>query len=930
MQFLRVINYAAIVISLLASDLVSAQTTVTIGTGTSSSSTRGPFQRSETSSSTVYSRWVHTYTATELAAAGIPNGAAISQLNWELASSNVIIGSGNANLKVYIKNSTATSATADTWTNLTSGSTLAVDNDYNTSNNFPGSNGWMPFSFIAPFAYTGGAIEIAVDWDCSSVSTPAFSGDGALKWRWQTTAPDTLVVKKTSSSSPSTTISDLKDERANIQFVFTAVVCDIPTSLNAVTTTSTADLSWSISTNAASYDWRVVPVGAGVGATAIDSGTAITTFDMATGLSPLTSYDFFVEADCGTVGTSGFAGPYSFMTLPLVQDSVTIGVGTSSSSTRGPFQRSDTASSTVYSRFVHVYTATELAAAGITSGDSITALNWELASSNVIIGDGDANLKVYVKNSSATSATVDTWANLITGSSLLVNNDYNTANNFLGANGWMPFNFNAPFEYTGGSIEIAVDWDCSQVATPAFSGDGSLKWRWETTAPTNLVVKNTSSSGPSTNISNLSDERANIQLVYAITTCAAPTGLTVDNIGTTTADLNWSGSLGSSSYDWKIVLAGAGSGATAVDFGNTVDTSATSTALAAGISYDLYVASDCGGIGASTFAGPITFTTLCGLVPTTVITTDVTDVLCNGDDDGAIDLTVTAGVAPYVFAWSNAEITEDISGLTAGTYSLTITDGSGCPYFDSVIVAEPTAISLSATTVVNASCNGDADGAIDVTVDGGVAPYAFVWTNAETSEDISGLGAGIYTLTVTDDNGCTFSDDVTVDEPTALTLTTTSTPDTNNAGVGSASVTATGGTMPYTYAWDGTAGSADLTGLTAGTYVAEVTDSNGCSDTMSVVVDNIVGISSIDYVTELSISPNPTNGVAFLNLELSESAEVSVSIYTIRGELVESLMPQRVNQLRQPIDLTSYGDGLYFVRVSINEQTTTHKIIFIQ
>jgi hypothetical protein len=195
---------------------------------------------------------------------------------------------------------------------------MVIDNNYNTVNNFPGSNGWMAFNFNAPFTYTGGAIEIAVDWDCSQVSTPAFTGDGALKWRWESTAPDDLVVKKTASSSPPSTIQDLKDERANIQMVYVSSVtspCDPATALtlDSVTTT-TADLSWTASANAASYNWKVVLAGAGSGGTAVAAGMTNLTSIAVTGLTMATSYDLFVESDCGGSGTSAFAGPFNFMT----------------------------------------------------------------------------------------------------------------------------------------------------------------------------------------------------------------------------------------------------------------------------------------------------------------------------------------------------------------------------------------------------------------------------------------------------------------------------------------------------------------------------------------------------------------------------------------------------------------------------------------
>lgn len=851
----RVIPYVAMGMLLLISDLASAQTTTTFGTSSSSSSTRGPLQRSDSSSTTVFSRWVMVYTASELSTAGIASGASITELKWELASSNVIIGTGDADLKVYIKNSTATDASSDTWSNLTSGSSLVVDTSFNTTNNFPGSNGWMPFTFDAPFTYNGGALEIAVDWDCSNVTTPVFSGDGAIKWRWTSTAPDDLVVKKTASSSAPSTISDVKDERANMQIVYNVISCKAPTSLNVHAQTASAALNWKGDSQASAYNWKIVEAGKGSGSAAIDSGSTMNDSDMATALSAFTSYDLYVASDCGTNGASTFAGPYSFMTLPQVQTAATIGTGSSSSSTRGPLQRSDSNSSTVFSRWVNVYTASELAKAGISMGDSITALNWELASSNIIVGSGDATLKVYIKNSTATAATSDTWDNLTTGSSLVVDKAFNTTNNFPGANGWMPFNFSEPFNYTGGALEIAVDWDCSQVSTPSFSGDGALKWRWTSTAPDDLVAKKTASSSAPSTISDLSDERANIQIVYAVTSCALPVGLTAGTIDTTSADLSWNSVIGSDSYFWKIVPSGSGSGAAAIDSGVvTADTMASATGLATGTSYDVYVQGNCGAIGESSFAGPYSFTTLCGKTPPTAIDAVITNVSCNGDNNGAIDLTVTAGVAPFQFAWSNSETTEDINGLTAGQYKLTVTDGNGCPYFDSLVITEPMALMVSGT----------------------------------------------------------------------------STPDTANGNTGAISVMASGGTAPYTYLWSRETGPADSTGLAAGTYSVVVKDANDCADSVEVIVDQFVGLGSIDYFSGLSIAPNPTQGIANIELDLSESAQVLVAVYTPTGKLVETLLNKNVSQLRYPVQFSSYENGVYFVRVSVNGQTTMKRVLFIK
>ena len=213
-----------------------------------------------------------------------------------------------------------------------------------------------------------------------------------------------------------------------------------------------------------------------------------------------------------------------------------------------------------------------------------------------------------------------------------------------------------------------------------------------------------------------------------------------------------------------------------------------------------------------------------------------TNVTCNGGNDGTIDLTVTGGTAPYTYLWNNTAITEDLIGLTAGTYSVTVTDANGCTATESVTLTEPTLLSALATAT-NVSCNGGNDGTVDLSVTGGTAPYTYAWDNTATTEDMIGLTAGTYNVTVTDANGCTATAAATITESTLLVTNGTITDVSCLGSVdGSIDVTVTGGTTPYTYAWDNTATTEDLSGLTAGTYTVTITDANGCTDTVPFTV----------------------------------------------------------------------------------------------
>ncbi len=152
------------------------------------------------------------------------------------------------------------------------------------------------------------------------------------------------------------------------------------------------------------------------------------------------------------------------------------------------------------------------------------------------------------------------------------------------------------------------------------------------------------------------------------------------------------------------------------------------------------------------------------MVPLALSTTQV-DVLCNGAATGSIDLTVTGGTAPYTYNWSNGATTQDVSGLLAGTYTVTVTDANGCTktHFGTTITEPPALVIDCDSATTNSAC-GVPTVLIDLTVSGGVAPYTYVWSNGNTTQDISNLVVGTYTVTVTDANSCTKTTSATVND----------------------------------------------------------------------------------------------------------------------------------------------------------------------
>ncbi len=204
--------------------------------------------------------------------------------------------------------------------------------------------------------------------------------------------------------------------------------------------------------------------------------------------------------------------------------------------------------------------------------------------------------------------------------------------------------------------------------------------------------------------------------------------------------------------------------------------------------------------------------------------------LCNGDLDGNIDLTVLGGTSPYAFAWDNgAGSLEDPSGLSIGTYNVTVTDTNGCTVTTSAQITEPNLLTSSATGSA-LLCNGDADGLINLMVSGGTTPYSFNWDNGGgTDQNPINLGAGVYNVTVTDANNCMVFSSAEITEPSLLTSTTNNIAVLCNGELANLTLTVSGGTTPYSFTWDNGAGTdQNPTSLGAGIYNVTVTDANNC------------------------------------------------------------------------------------------------------
>ncbi len=253
--------------------------------------------------------------------------------------------------------------------------------------------------------------------------------------------------------------------------------------------------------------------------------------------------------------------------------------------------------------------------------------------------------------------------------------------------------------------------------------------------------------------------------------------------------------------------------------------------------------------------------------------------LCQGQGNGAVNLSVTGGTAPYSFVWTGPNgynaTTEDLANVGTGTYTVQVTDATGCTRVQSFNVNTPAALAINVVPSIlpygqNIACSGGQNGTLDLTVSGGSAPYTYGWSGpggfTAFTQDLAGLGAGTYTVLVTDANGCTASTDRTLVEPPALTPVMSNVTNVNCHGGadGAATATAIGGIPPYSYAWNTSPAQsvATVSGLGAGTWTCTVTDGYGCTAPGQVVITEplvamTVSLTNVNNVFQCQGQQNP-------------------------------------------------------------------------
>ncbi|TPW10419.1 MAG: hypothetical protein FD130_2223, partial [Halothiobacillaceae bacterium] len=259
-----------------------------------------------------------------------------------------------------------------------------------------------------------------------------------------------------------------------------------------------------------------------------------------------------------------------------------------------------------------------------------------------------------------------------------------------------------------------------------------------------------------------------------------------------------------------------------------------------------------------------------------ILSSSTTGSTC-GQKDGSATVSVVSGAFPFTYKWSvsaDSQVTATATGLGSGCYSVTVTDGNGCTSSVAPCVNDLGAPTVNLLTQTNVACNGDSTGFAQIAVSGGTPPYTYTWYNVnnvsigQSTASAFNLSAGMYIGGMEDSTGCKGSVSVTITQPAKLTAAFSGITAVTCFGYcdGKATLTGTGGTLPYTYQWvdPNSQTTATATGLCPGSYNATLTDSMGCDTTLTVSISEPAAM--VASVTTDSAYCGTSTGKACVNV----------------------------------------------------------------
>ncbi len=310
----------------------------------------------------------------------------------------------------------------------------------------------------------------------------------------------------------------------------------------------------------------------------------------------------------------------------------------------------------------------------------------------------------------------------------------------------------------------------------------------------------------------------------------------------------------------------------------------------------------------------------------TITSTPVTNVSCPGGMNGTAGAVASGGTGTLSYMWSTGGTTANITGLAAGTYTVTVTDMNNCQTSSTVTVTQPDSVNAN-PTVTDVLCNGDMNGSIALNPSGGTPGYNYAWSTGGMGSAILNVGAGSYSVTIADGNNCVSMFNIDVNEPAVLTGAVSMTPD-DGTGSGTATVLPAGGTAPYNVLWSTGSTSNFLTGLSGGTYTVTVTDANNCT------VTEMITVTTTSIEDELAIGlntfelfPNPSQGQFTMKLEMAERTDLTVQLFDQKGRAILQQGYRAVEVMNREFDIRHLPAGVYLLQVSTEKGAASKRII---
>lgn len=294
-------------------------------------------------------------------------------------------------------------------------------------------------------------------------------------------------------------------------------------------------------------------------------------------------------------------------------------------------------------------------------------------------------------------------------------------------------------------------------------------------------------------------------------------------------------------------------------------------------------------------------------------------------DDGTAWVAPSGGTSPYTYLWASGATDSLIVGLDAGIYFVTVTDDRGCTASTGVLVDTFTCLTIQENEVQDAFCYGQCNGLIFVVPQGGVGPYLYSWSTGSSENLVADLCAGTYIVTITDEgqSGCTASVSIEVSQPDSLYHLIDLLKPVSDTSSGEIQIAVQGGVPGYNALWTGPNGftslEEDISGLEAGTYILFLFDSQDCSITDTIIVEDLrTSVPELSF-EDLDIFPNPANSI--IQIKDNGTDQFTVTLFSSLGKILGTWKNERT------IPVHGFSNGVYIVRYESEVGYANRKLI---